>query len=191
MIYGAYTIGGELMHSAKGVEWKNKKYIDKVKTKNGKWRYIYNSPIYKNYRWVKRKVKYVKDYNKNSKESRELQQRADENKKEASFYREHVKDLDNAQKFFGVKNYDEPVRQQKLENARALERSADSLQKAASEAKRKAEQAPQYEFAKAAHDMVVESTSNILTDLGYKVSETDVKDLVSYLIDTLTKKEKR
>ena len=191
MIYKQYTIGGELMHSAKGVEWKNKKYIDKVKTKSGKWRYIYNSPIYKNYRWLRRKAKYTKDYNKNSKEARELQQRADENKKEANFYREHVKDLDNAQKFFGVKNYDEPVRQQKLQNARALERSADSLQKAASEAKRKAEQAPQYEFAKAAHDMAVESTSNILNDLGYKVSETDIKDLVTYLIDTLIKKEKK
>ena len=47
MIYREYTIGGELMHSAKGVEWKNKKYIDKVKTKTGKWRYIY-SDTYKN-----------------------------------------------------------------------------------------------------------------------------------------------
>lgn len=43
MLYEQYTIGGELMHSAKGVEWKNKKYIDKVKTKNGKWRYIYKN----------------------------------------------------------------------------------------------------------------------------------------------------
>lgn len=41
MLYEDYTIGGELMHSAKGVEWKNKKYINKVKTKTGKWRYIY------------------------------------------------------------------------------------------------------------------------------------------------------
>lgn len=43
MIYQEYTIGGELMHSAKGVEWKNKKYIDKVRTKTGKWRYIYKN----------------------------------------------------------------------------------------------------------------------------------------------------
>lgn len=33
----------QLMHSAKGTTWtkKNAKYTDKVKTKNGKWRYIY------------------------------------------------------------------------------------------------------------------------------------------------------
>lgn len=43
MLYEQYTIGGELMHSAKGVEWKNKKYIDKIKTKTGKWRYIYKN----------------------------------------------------------------------------------------------------------------------------------------------------
>lgn len=38
-----YTIGGVLYHSAKGTEWKNKKYVDKVRTKSGKWRYIYSS----------------------------------------------------------------------------------------------------------------------------------------------------
>ena len=43
MLYEQYTIGGEFMHSAKGVEWKNKKYIDKIKTKTGKWRYIYDT----------------------------------------------------------------------------------------------------------------------------------------------------
>lgn len=44
MLYEQYTIGGELMHSSKGAEWKSHRYIDKVKTKNGKWRYIYKNP---------------------------------------------------------------------------------------------------------------------------------------------------
>lgn len=35
-----YSIGGVLYHSAKGVDWKNHKYIDKVK-KAGKWVYTY------------------------------------------------------------------------------------------------------------------------------------------------------
>lgn len=42
MLYSTYTIGGELMHSSKGAEWGKHKYIDKVKTKNGRVRYIYN-----------------------------------------------------------------------------------------------------------------------------------------------------
>ena len=41
MLYESYTIGGELIHSAKGNEWSKHRYIDKVKTKSGKWRYIY------------------------------------------------------------------------------------------------------------------------------------------------------
>ena len=47
MIYGTYTIGGELMH-AHTREWsKPTKYIEKKKTKSGKWRYIYPD-TYKN-----------------------------------------------------------------------------------------------------------------------------------------------
>lgn len=47
MIYGTYTIGGELMH-AHTREWsKPTKYIEKKKTKTGKWRYIYPD-TYKN-----------------------------------------------------------------------------------------------------------------------------------------------
>lgn len=48
-----YTIGGVmmhkdrdgnmLMHSAKGQEWDHHKYVDKVKGKDGKWHYIYNT----------------------------------------------------------------------------------------------------------------------------------------------------
>ena len=42
MLYSTYTIGGELIHSSKGNDWKDHKYIDKKKTKNGNVRYIYN-----------------------------------------------------------------------------------------------------------------------------------------------------
>lgn len=43
MIYQEYTIGGELMHSAKGNEWTKHKYVEKKKSKNtGKWYYIYD-----------------------------------------------------------------------------------------------------------------------------------------------------
>ena len=35
MFYSEYTIGGELYHAG------NHKYLEKVKTKSGKWRYIY------------------------------------------------------------------------------------------------------------------------------------------------------
>lgn len=35
MFYAEYTVGGELYHAG------NHKYLDKVKTKSGKWRYIY------------------------------------------------------------------------------------------------------------------------------------------------------
>ena len=38
MIYSTYVINGELYHADRA----NHKYIKKVKTKNGKWRYIYN-----------------------------------------------------------------------------------------------------------------------------------------------------
>ena len=38
MIYSTYVINGELYHADRV----NHKYIRKVKTKNGKWRYIYN-----------------------------------------------------------------------------------------------------------------------------------------------------
>jgi len=65
MLYEQYTIGGELMHSAKGVEWKNKKYIDKIKTKTGKWRYIYQN---------------TKNYNKNLRNRNRHQRWLDEDK---------------------------------------------------------------------------------------------------------------
>lgn len=45
MIYKEYTVGGELMHSAKGTTWAGAKYIDKVRTKTGKWRYIYDKKV--------------------------------------------------------------------------------------------------------------------------------------------------
>lgn len=35
--------GNMLMHSAKGHEWDQHKYVDKVKGKDGKWHYIYNT----------------------------------------------------------------------------------------------------------------------------------------------------
>lgn len=38
MIYSTYVINGELYHADRA----NHKYVRKVKTKNGKWRYIYN-----------------------------------------------------------------------------------------------------------------------------------------------------
>lgn len=44
MIYNEYTVDGVLYHSAKGDEWKSHKYVDKVKTKNGKYRYVYSDP---------------------------------------------------------------------------------------------------------------------------------------------------
>lgn len=58
MIYKTYTIGGELYHADKGLSGvKNKvhKYIDKVRTKSGKWRYIYENT--KNYKENKKLYK--------------------------------------------------------------------------------------------------------------------------------------
>lgn len=43
MIYQSYSIGGELVHSAKGQEWTNHKYKEKKKSKTtGKWYYVYD-----------------------------------------------------------------------------------------------------------------------------------------------------
>ena len=39
MIYETYSIGGELYHA------RSHKYLSKVKTKSGKWRYIYKSRL--------------------------------------------------------------------------------------------------------------------------------------------------
>ena len=68
MLYSTYTIGGELMHSSKGNDWKKHKYMDKIKTATGKIRYIYktSSPS-KIYRGIKRTIKYTKDFKKNAK----------------------------------------------------------------------------------------------------------------------------
>ena len=43
MLYNNLVIGGVLVHADR----KNHKYIDKVKTKSGKWRYIYTQPLNK------------------------------------------------------------------------------------------------------------------------------------------------
>lgn len=48
MIYGNYIIGGELYHAEKGtsgIKAKVHKYIDKIRTKTGKWRYIYDTKV--------------------------------------------------------------------------------------------------------------------------------------------------
>ena len=37
MIYPVYSIGGELFHGERA----NHKYVDKVRTRSGKWRYVY------------------------------------------------------------------------------------------------------------------------------------------------------
>lgn len=39
MIYETYSVGGELYHA------RSHKYIDKIKTKAGKWRYIYKNTL--------------------------------------------------------------------------------------------------------------------------------------------------
>lgn len=43
MVYNTYTIGGELYHYAKGSEKAGAKYLEKVRTKSGKWRYVYDN----------------------------------------------------------------------------------------------------------------------------------------------------
>ncbi len=43
MLYDTYSIGGVLYHADRA----NHKYIKKVKTKNGKWRYIYKNALNK------------------------------------------------------------------------------------------------------------------------------------------------
>lgn len=75
MLYEQYTIGGELMHSAKGVEWKNKKYIDKVRTKTGKWRYIYKNSKVGTF------VNNTKNYRTNKKRAEELNEKVDKERR--------------------------------------------------------------------------------------------------------------
>lgn len=176
MLYSTYTIGGELMHSSKGAEWGKHKYIDKVKTKNGKWRYIYKDFIH-----AKNKVNYTLNYNTNKKRAKNLEKSSNIKRDNANAYRQRVKELEEAQKYLGVKDNNEPNRLKNLEAARLLERQAESEARAAAEAKRKMEKSTQYQFKTTTKEIGKEILVSALKNFGYDVSKKDIDELIDYI----------
>lgn len=162
-----YTIGGVLMHSAKGTEWGNHKYVDKVKTKSGKWRYIYGNTVSKAKRSGSKVLNKLTGY-QYKKQAKEFDARAEEARKK--LWPEDGKG--------GQGDY----RPYQNDDARKISRGLESFHKNYSTARRLEE--------KADHDTVIgflkndlpERAANVINDVDYKVQEA---------LDNTVRKEKQ
>ena len=96
MIYETYSVGGELYHS------RFHKYIDKIKTKAGKWRYIYKNTL---------------NYNKNKAKLYGLESSRDYYREDAKIYQNDANK--NKQKFREYSSLANQYRQAQIRNEKA------------------------------------------------------------------------